>query len=86
MVAEAAKVGYRHFDTAQMYHNEEGVGRGLKASGLSRDDYFLTTISKAAICKPPWSKACASLISTMSIFCCSIGPMMTFRCAKPSQH
>lgn len=43
MVAEAAKIGYRHFDTAQMYHNEEGVGRGLKASGLARDDYFLTT-------------------------------------------
>ncbi|WP_430475201.1 aldo/keto reductase [Thalassospira lucentensis] len=43
MVNEAAKIGYRHFDTAQMYHNEEGVGRGLKASGLARDDYFLTT-------------------------------------------
>lgn len=43
MVAEAAKIGYRHFDTAQMYHNEEGVGRGLKSSGLARDDYFLTT-------------------------------------------
>lgn len=43
MVAEAAKIGYRHFDTAQMYHNEEGVGQGLKASGLARDDYFLTT-------------------------------------------
>ncbi|WP_033069469.1 aldo/keto reductase [Thalassospira australica] len=43
MVVEAAKIGYRHFDTAQMYHNEEGVGRGLKKSGLARDDYFLTT-------------------------------------------
>lgn len=43
MVLEAAKIGYRHFDTAQMYHNEEGVGRGLKASGLAREDYFLTT-------------------------------------------
>jgi diketogulonate reductase-like aldo/keto reductase len=43
MIAEAARIGYRHFDTAQMYHNEEGVGRGLKASGLARDDYFVTT-------------------------------------------
>ena len=43
MVAEAAKIGYRHFDTAQMYHNEEGVGQGLKESGLKRDEYFLTT-------------------------------------------
>lgn len=43
MIAEAAKIGYRHFDTAQMYHNEQGVGQGLKNSGLARDDYFLTT-------------------------------------------
>ncbi|OSQ48417.1 aldo/keto reductase [Thalassospira alkalitolerans] len=43
MVVAAAEIGYRHFDTAQMYHNEEGVGRGLKSSGLARDDYFLTT-------------------------------------------
>ncbi|MFH1804602.1 MAG: aldo/keto reductase [Pseudomonadota bacterium] len=43
MVTEAAGIGYRHFDTAQMYHNEEGVGRGLKASKLDRDEYFLTT-------------------------------------------
>jgi len=43
MIAEAAKIGYCHFDTAQMYHNEQGVGQGLKNSGLARDDYFLTT-------------------------------------------
>ncbi|MCC9622605.1 aldo/keto reductase [Thalassospira sp. MA62] len=43
MIVEAAKIGYRHFDTAQMYHNEEGVGRGLRDSGLARDEYFLTT-------------------------------------------
>jgi diketogulonate reductase-like aldo/keto reductase len=43
MVAHALDVGYRHIDTAQMYKNEEAVGRGLKKSGLDREDIFLTT-------------------------------------------
>ncbi len=43
LIVEAAKLGYRHFDTAQMYDNETDVGEGLRACGLKRDDYFLTT-------------------------------------------
>ncbi|MEX2519071.1 MAG: aldo/keto reductase [Paracoccaceae bacterium] len=43
MVARALKVGYRHVDTAAMYKNEAGVGAGLKAGGLARDDVFVTT-------------------------------------------
>jgi len=35
--------GYRHVDTAAMYDNEEAVGAGLKASGLARDEVFVTT-------------------------------------------
>ncbi len=42
-VLEALKVGYRHIDTAQMYQNEESVGRALKDSGLKREDVFITT-------------------------------------------
>ena len=42
-VATALEVGYRHIDTAQMYGNEEGVGAGLRASGLDRDDVYLTS-------------------------------------------
>lgn len=42
-VLEALNAGYRHIDTAQAYQNEEYVGRGLRDSGLPRDDYFLTT-------------------------------------------
>ena len=42
-VATALEVGYRHIDTAQMYGNEAGVGAGLKDSGLSRDDVYVTT-------------------------------------------
>lgn len=43
LVAEALKAGYRHVDTAIMYGNEEAVGEGLRASGVPRDDVFLTS-------------------------------------------
>lgn len=42
-VSHALKVGYRHIDTAQMYGNEEEVGRAIAESGLDRDEIFLTT-------------------------------------------
>ncbi len=43
VVAEGLRIGYRHLDTAQMYGNEREVGEGLRASGVARDDVFLTT-------------------------------------------
>ena len=42
-VAEALKVGYRHVDTAFAYGNEAAVGEGIKASGVKREDVFITT-------------------------------------------
>ena len=42
-VLSALKVGYRHIDTAVIYRNEEGVGRGIAASGLPREEIFVTT-------------------------------------------
>lgn len=43
LVCDAAEIGYRHFDTAQAYGNERGVGEGLRASGVPRDEMFVTT-------------------------------------------
>ena len=43
IVDEALRLGYRHIDTAAMYGNEAEVGEGLRASGLKRDEVFLTT-------------------------------------------
>lgn len=43
MVAKAISVGYRHIDTAAMYGNETGVGAGIRAGGIARDDLFVTT-------------------------------------------
>ena len=42
-VRTALAAGYRHIDTAAGYQNEEGVGKGLKASGLAREEVFITT-------------------------------------------
>ncbi len=43
VVGAALKTGYRHVDTAAAYQNEKGVGEGLRASGLARDEVFITT-------------------------------------------
>lgn len=43
VVSEALALGYRHIDTAMIYRNEEAVGRAIAASGISRDELFITT-------------------------------------------
>ncbi|HYW96597.1 MAG TPA: aldo/keto reductase [Bacteroidales bacterium] len=42
-IVEAVETGYRHFDTAQMYNNEEEVGEGIRRSGIDRKEVFITT-------------------------------------------
>ncbi len=42
-VKAALDAGYRHVDTAAVYENEQGVGEGIRQSGLPRSDIFLTT-------------------------------------------
>ncbi|MFI8593685.1 aldo/keto reductase [Microbacterium sp. NPDC078428] len=42
-VGEALSLGYRHIDTAAIYGNEEGVGAAIAASGIPREELFITT-------------------------------------------
>jgi len=42
-IAKALEVGYRHIDTAALYRNEEGVGEAVRASGIPREEIFVTT-------------------------------------------
>ena len=42
-VQAALAAGYRHLDTAQDYGNEQGVGAGIRASGIAREEIFLTS-------------------------------------------
>lgn len=50
VVRKAIEIGYRHVDTAQAYDNERGVGEGVRASGIAREEIFVTT-KLAAECK-----------------------------------
>jgi 2,5-diketo-D-gluconate reductase B len=43
VVESALALGFRHIDTATMYENEDAVGAAIRASGLKRDDLFVTT-------------------------------------------
>lgn len=43
IVSDALEVGYRHIDTAAIYGNEIGVGRAIVASGIARDELYITT-------------------------------------------
>lgn len=58
-VSDALSVGYRMIDTAQAYHNEEGVGAAVKKSGIARDELFL--VSKVWISNYGFDKAKASI-------------------------
>lgn len=48
-VYDAVNIGYRHFDTAQAYGNERGVGEGILNSGVAREDLFVTSKLAAEI-------------------------------------
>jgi 2,5-diketo-D-gluconate reductase A len=43
VVEQALETGYRHIDTAAAYRNEKGVGAAIAASGIAREDVFVTT-------------------------------------------
>lgn len=58
-VSDALSVGYRMIDTAQAYHNEEGVGAAVKNSGIARDELFL--VSKIWISNYGYEKAKRSI-------------------------
>lgn len=60
---DAAKIGYRPIDTAQAYRNEGGVGEGIRASGVKREEMFVTT--KLAAEAKAYETAVASIDSSL---------------------
>lgn len=58
-VSDALSVGYRMIDTAQAYHNEEGVGQAVKKSGIPREELFL--VSKVWISNYGYERTKASI-------------------------
>ena len=62
-VKDAAEIGYRHIDTAQAYENERGVGEGVRACGVKREDMFVTTKLAAEI--KSYKEAVASIDNSL---------------------
>lgn len=62
-VKEAAKLGYRHFDTAQAYGNERGVGEGIRTCGVPREELFV--VSKVAAEHKTYEEAMAGIDGTL---------------------
>lgn len=63
-VKDAIDAGYRSIDTAQAYYNEEGVGQAVKASGVPREELFITT--KVWISNGSYEKAKASINESLN--------------------
>lgn len=63
-VKAAVKLGYRHFDTAQAYGNERGVGEGIRTCGIQRDKLFV--VSKVAAEHKTYEEAKKRIDETLS--------------------
>lgn len=63
-VVSAVEIGYRHIDTAQAYGNEKGVGKGVKACGIPREELFVT--SKVAAEAKTYDSATKSIDETLN--------------------
>lgn len=63
VIKEAVNIGYRHFDTAQAYGNERGVGEGIRNCGIPRDEIFVT--SKVAAEHKTYDEAMAGIDETI---------------------
>ena len=80
-VKMALDAGYRHIDTAQAYGNEEGVGKGIRESGLKREDIFITSKVKAEI--KSYKKAKKSIDESLERLDVDYIDLMLIHCPQP---
>jgi diketogulonate reductase-like aldo/keto reductase len=80
-VKDAAAIGYRHFDTAQAYQNEGGVGEGVRTCGVSRERMFVTTKLAAEI--KSYEKAVSSIDTSLKRLGLDYIDMMIIHSPKP---
>jgi diketogulonate reductase-like aldo/keto reductase len=80
-VKDAAKIGYRHIDTAQAYQNESGVGDGIRACGVKREDMFVTTKLDAGV--KSYKKAVASIDKSLKTLGLDYIDMMIIHSPQP---
>lgn len=80
-VKEAVRMGYRHIDTAQAYGNEQGVGEGIRLSGVPREQVFVT--SKVAAEHKSYDSAADSIDATLKAMRFEYIDMMLIHSPQP---
>lgn len=80
-VKDAAKLGYRHIDTAQAYRNESGVGDGIRSCGVKREEMFVTTKLAAEI--KSYKKAVSSIDESLKTMGLDYIDMMIIHSPQP---
>ena len=80
-VKDAAEIGYRHIDTAQAYQNERGVGEGIRACEVKREDMFVTT--KLAAEAKSYKEAVASIDGSLKTLGLDYIDLMIIHSPKP---
>jgi diketogulonate reductase-like aldo/keto reductase len=80
-VKDAAKIGYRHIDTAQAYQNESGVGDGIGACGVKREEMFVTTKLAAEV--KSYKKAVSSIDGSLKTMGLDYIDMMIIHSPQP---
>lgn len=80
-VKDAATIGYRHIDTAQAYGNESGVGEGIRACGVNREDIFITTKLAAEV--KTYKEAVASIDGSLKKLGLDYIDLMIIHSPKP---
>ena len=80
-VRAAAAIGYRHFDTAQAYGNERGVGEGIRTCGIPREELFV--VSKVAAELKTYEEAKKSIDDTLKTMGLEYLDMMIIHSPQP---
>lgn len=80
-IKEAVNLGYRHFDTAQAYGNEKGVGEGIRTCGVAREDLFV--VSKVAAEHKTYQAAKESIDQTLETMGLDYLDMMIIHSPQP---
>ena len=80
-VRDAVKIGYRHFDTAQAYENEQGVGEGVRTCGIAREKLFVTT--KLAAEAKTYAEAAAAVDGSLQAMGLDYIDMMLIHSPQP---
>ena len=80
-VKDAARLGYRHIDTAQAYGNDNGVGEGIRTCGVRREDMFVTTKLAAEV--KSYKEAVASIEGSLKTSGLDYFDLMIIHSPKP---